>query len=81
MKINQNIFGNYNIHRTAATNRPKKLENAQLQFSTDPINVDEKRFFTKMYPQKKEEIESHKFYQRNGKMTGVSVGSLFDMRG
>ena len=81
MKIHTNISGNYNIHRTNITNKTRNIDKAEVQFSSEPINADEKQFFSKMYPNKKEEITTHQFYKRDGKKTGVTLGSFIDMRG
>ena len=81
MKINTNAIGNYNVHKTTQSRQTRKLANAEVHFTDEPINVNEKKYFARLYPQKKEEITSHQFYQRDGKRAGVSVGSLFDMRG
>jgi hypothetical protein len=45
------------------------------------VSSDEKNFFEKLYPEKKSEIMDYHFYGREGKMSGVSVGSQFDKRG
>lgn len=49
--------------------------------AAENINSDEKEFFVNLYPQNQNEITDYHFYQKSGKMSGVSVGSLFDRRG
>lgn len=75
MKIAENIIGNYNLVRTAMINQSPKIvtENA--------VTKEEKAFFSSLYPGNKETIMDYHFYQRSGKLSGVSVGSIFDRRG
>jgi len=81
MKINTNAIGNYNLQRTTKIRHRNKIQNAEIRFPADRISSDEKLFFAKMYPKKKAEIIQHYFYSKDGQMSGVSVGSLFDRRG
>ncbi len=81
MKITTNAIGNYNPYKikNVKANVPSNKVN-QVKANTKITNA-EKDFFTKLYPNSKEEIVDYHFYQRTGKMNGVSVGSLFDRRG
>lgn len=81
MKINTNAIGNYNLQRTTKVRPKNKIQNAEIKISANGISQNEKLFFAKMYPQKKEEIIQHYFYGKDGQMSGVTVGSLFDRRG
>ena len=81
MKISTNPIGNYApnyIHRTAEKpqqiKQPQKIESAALTKS-------EKDFFIKKYPENKADITDYHFYKKGGKMSGISVGNLFDRRG
>jgi hypothetical protein len=81
MKISTNPIGNYApnyIDRSAAkpqpVEQPKKNETAVLSAS-------EKEYFIKKYPENKADITDYHFYKKGGKMSGVSVGNLFDRRG
>lgn len=62
-----------------------KQQIQQIQQSTSPktegINNDEKEFFINLYPENSTEIVDYHFYQKTGKMSGVSVGSIIDRRG
>lgn len=82
MRIDTNSIGNYSAYLKPVQARPK-VENAVAVEPTKVTNVtnEEKNFFVKMYPENRTEIMDYHFYQRNGKMAGVSVGSLFDRRG
>ncbi len=81
MKIESNNIGNYApkyIQNVKPNIKPAQIsENA----ATEKINDDEKKFFMNLYPENKNEIVDYHFYQKTGKMSGVSVGSLFDKRG
>ena len=81
MKINTNVIGNYNIHRTTNAKPANNVAKAEFNIVSDQITSDEKQFFAKMYPEKSNEITDYHYYGNNGKMSGVSVGSLFDRRG
>jgi len=81
MKINTNAIGNYNLQRTTKVSSKSKIQNAEMKFSLDGISQDEKQFFAKMYPKKKEVVLQHNFYGKNGQISAFSVGSLFDKRG
>jgi len=80
MKISTNSFGNYNpiiAQKQSSINpaEPKKTENAVK------VTNEEKNFFTKLYPDEKEQIDNYHFYNKEGDKNGVSLGSLFDRRG
>lgn len=80
MKITTNSVGNYkpiNIH--TLTN----IKEVQSKNIDDSLNVskEEKQFFTKLYPDEKDQINNYHFYSKDGNKNGVSLGSLFDKRG
>lgn len=82
MKIGATALGNYNpfqIKNVAA--KPKVDFAKELTESNPIINNDEKNFFTKLYPENQTEIIDYHFYQKSGKMSGVSLGTNFDRRG
>lgn len=81
MNINTNSFGNYNIYKTHNARPNKGVAKAEFKMMSEQITSEEKDFFVKMYPENKQEIVDHHFYAKNGIMSGVSVGSLFDRRG
>lgn len=64
-----------------------KVYNKNAQVKSDfpvvaeKITKEEKEFFTELYPEKKNEIIDYHFYQKSGKLSGVTKGSLFDRRG
>ena len=80
MKISTNSFGNYNPIRANQTVNINKVE---PQKNNDSLKVtsEEKKFFTNMYPENKEQIDGYHFYNKDGDKKGVSLGSLFDKRG
>ena len=76
MKIDNTITGNYNAYAMQRTMRPAAIQPQ----AAAAISTEEKAFFINMYPEQKTEIQDYHFYQRSGKMSGVSVGSMFDRR-
>jgi hypothetical protein len=85
MRVNTNTIGNYFPQRTRNISNVTRTDN--IQKTTKPqslkqaISVKEKELFAKMYPQQREEIMEYHYYQKNGTMSGVTVGSLVDRRG
>ncbi len=86
MKISTNMIGNYGPQVSRNIPKQTKIQEAfdisKTSGSIDKslVTTEEKKFFTEMYPENKTEIVNH-FYSKNGKMTGVKVGSLFNKRG
>jgi hypothetical protein len=80
MLISTNSIGNYvpGIQPKGASTLP---QNDEAGKTFEKINNDEKQFFAELYPERKTEILDYHFYQRSGKMSGVSVGSNIDRRG
>lgn len=76
MKVETNNIGNYSLGKLQ--NNSAKIGKAKTD---DLITSDERRFFIDKYPQNKDEIVDYHFYKKNGGMSGVKVGSLFDKRG
>lgn len=81
MKITSNTIGNYSPMYIGNTKQTFEPANVPEQAHSEKINDDEKKFFMNLYPENKKEIVDYHFYQKTGKMTGVTVGSLFDRRG
>ncbi len=88
MRIGTNPIGNYNpvYRKTAVSNTVKTNSVAETAKTTaaEPtvtLNKTEKAFFSKLYPENTDKIMDHHFYMKNGNMSGVMVGSLFDRRG
>lgn len=83
MKINTNAVGNYSPYNLRVNNaeQPANIVKTEESKKTDAVTKEEKNFFAKMYPENKNEIIDYHFYKSSGKMSGVSVGSLFDKRG
>ena len=83
MKINANAVGNYSPYNTKVNNVKPKQNIAETNETkkADLISNEEKKFFTKIYPENKSEIMDYHYYKPSGRMSGVSVGSLFDRRG
>lgn len=89
MKITTNMVGNYTpkintgqVKQARQGDAPVKAEaKPKLQPDKNNITADEKKFFMDLYPQNKSEIIDYHFYRKNGEMSGVKIGSLFDKRG
>jgi hypothetical protein len=81
MRITANTIGNY--VPAYVSNNKQLTESADIPVQTQDakINDDEKSFFIDLYPENKNEIVDYYCYQKTGKMTGVSIGSLLDRRG
>lgn len=80
MSLNFNSIGNYGSR--SINEQPKKVNIRKPEPQTEAkIEKDEKIFFAKLYPDRKNEIMNYSFYERTGKMSGVSVGNNFDKRG
>ena len=80
MKITTNSFGNYKPVTNQITRIPKPAE-LKKDHEIVKITKEEKSFFKDLYPNEKEKIDNYHFYNQNGNMNGVSLGSLFDKRG
>jgi hypothetical protein len=83
MRITANTIGNYT---PAYISNNKQLTESidtsdQVNTQDTKINDEEKSFLINLYPENKNEIVDYYCYQRTGKMTGVSIGSLLDRRG
>jgi hypothetical protein len=89
MKITTNVIGNYSprhinsIVKNSSLNKTtgKSVDSSAVQTKKDSLTADEKNFFMDLYPQNKTDITDYHFYKRNGEMSGVKVGSLFDKKG
>ncbi|MEE9430545.1 MAG: hypothetical protein V3V16_05860 [Melioribacteraceae bacterium] len=81
MKIATNNIGNYKPVITQRNNTVTKLSKNEKINVDSKISTDEKKFFTKLFPEQKEEITNYHFYNNKGNMNGLSIGSLFDKRG
>ncbi len=81
MRITTNPIGNYAPARVANKPAPQPAQQTKAVSTETNISDKEKQFFANMYPDNKSEIMKYHFYQKNGRMSGVAVGSLFDRRG
>ena len=84
MKITTNDFGNYTakLSRTAQTPKAEQTNTAEIQKQKlGTVTSEEKKFFAGLYPENKEDVMNYHFYHKNGKMQGVSLGTIFDKRG
>jgi len=80
MRISTNSIGNYRPVNNVANKNLNPVEKAKSELKTE-ITKDEKNFFTQMYPEDKNTINSYQFYNKDGDKLSVQIGSLFDKRG
>jgi hypothetical protein len=79
MRIGTNPVGNYSpVYKRTDIQKATK---AMATKEETAITKNEKAFFSKLYPQNSEQIMDHHFYMKDGNMSGVMVGSLFDRKG
>ena len=80
MKVSTNSIGNY---KPIIAQKSNTTANIQAKKSVEALKVstEEKKFFTKLYPDEKDQINDYHFYNKEGDKSGVSLGSLFDRRG
>ncbi len=84
MKITTNEFGNYTTKVSRPVHPPKTEQNAAAEIQKEKLGTitkEEKKFFAGLYPENKEEVMNYHFYHKNGKMQGVTLGTIFDKRG
>ena len=81
MKITPESIGNYSL-KNINYSKPSDIA---FPAKTDTEKIDltknERKYFSGIYPDRKEEIINYHFYKKTGQMHGVSVGSLIDKRG
>ena len=80
MKISTNSFGNYKPIVAQKNNNVLNIESKKAE-EVLKISNEEKKFFTKLYPEEKDQVDNYHFYNKEGDKNGVSLGSLFDRRG
>ena len=81
MAVNMNSIGNYTAFGlNSARSSKSNVKNLTLSQSEN-INNDEKKFFADMYPTKQTEIMEYYYYEKSGRMNGISVGTNIDRRG
>jgi hypothetical protein len=81
MAVSINSIGNYSAYGLSNAKSSKAtLKNSALEVSEN-INPDEKKFFAEMYPAKQNEIMEYYYYEKSGRMNGISVGTNIDRRG
>lgn len=85
MKISTNTIGNYSPtfvqKNNAALPQSEAVQPETAKTDKISLSSNEKQFFAKMYPDKTSEIMDYHFYQKSGKMSGVSLGTIIDRRG
>lgn len=81
MAVSMNSVGNYSAYGLNNAKPNKTNPNNNAAAKTENINPDEKKFFAEMYPAKQNEIMEYYYYERSGKMNGISVGTNLDRRG
>lgn len=81
MAIDINSVGNYSTYGINRNGINKSIENKIPNSKPEQLNIEEKKFFAKMYPSKKNEIMKHYLYEKSGKLKNISTGTKIDRRG
>ena len=81
MAVNLNTVGNYSAYNIAQKNNSQQGRTGSENTVNGKISSDEKEYFAGLYPSSKNEIMDYSFYERSGRMNGVSVGTKLDRRG
>jgi len=81
MAVSMNSIGNYTAYGLNTARNNKTNINSASASQNESINNDEKKFFAEMYPTKQTEIMEYYYYEKSGKMNGISVGTNLDRRG
>lgn len=78
MKIDS-IYNQIFFYSLSKNTIQKSVENNNIK-SQDVISKEEKMFFANMFPDKSSEVMNYNFYNRNGKINNIQLGSLLDRR-
>lgn len=83
MKIENNIIGNYRpiIRNNQSLSNNSTAESLEKVKDDVKLSSNEKKYFAKLYPENAKDVMEYHFYEKNGKMSGVKLGSNFDKRG
>ncbi|MCK5087118.1 MAG: hypothetical protein KAQ90_06335 [Melioribacteraceae bacterium] len=82
MKISTNPIGNYFPNKIGNVTKSSSIDKTDSSQSKEQsITIREKEFFANLYPEQKSEIMEYHYYQKNGVMSGVTLGSILDRRG
>jgi hypothetical protein len=81
MSLNLNSIGNYNTFSPASKGANLSVSEKKATQNSENVSGAEKKFFAEMYPSNKNEIMRYSFYERNGRMNGISIGANLDRRG
>lgn len=81
MAVSMNSVGNYSAYGLNTAKANKTVAKNSVSSQSENINNDEKKFFAEMYPSKQNEIMEYYYYEKSGKMNGISVGTNLDRRG
>jgi hypothetical protein len=81
MAVSMNSVGNYTAYglKSARSNKTNIEHTSASQ--NESISNDEKKFFADLYPAKQTEIMEYYYYEKSGRMNGISVGTNLDRRG
>jgi hypothetical protein len=80
MAVSMNSVGNYSAYELNAGRSNKSVTANSLSSKSENLNSDEKKYFAEMYPSKQNEIMEY-YYEKSGKMNGISLGTNIDRRG
>jgi hypothetical protein len=83
MKIESNVIGNYGpaVNKNLISNSLPQGSLTDNVKKDAKLSVDEKKFFAGLYPENVKEVMDYHFYEKSGKLSGVTLGSMFDRKG
>jgi hypothetical protein len=81
MAVSMNSIGNYTAFGLNTAKNNKTNIKSPASVHNENINNDEKKFFAEMYPAKQTEIMDYYYYEKSGRMNGISVGTNIDRKG
>jgi hypothetical protein len=83
MNIENNSVGNYSpvIKRNQSLINKSTGQIPEKIKDEAKLSPDEMKYFANLDPENAKEIMDYHFYEKNGKMSGVKLGSNFDKRG
>ncbi len=81
MAVSMNSIGNYSAYGLNQTKSSRANVKNGESSKVENINNDEKKYFAEMYPAKQNEIMEYYYYEKSGRMNGISVGTNIDRRG
>lgn len=81
MAVTMNSVGNYSAYALSSAKNNRANVKSVSEIQPENINSEEKKFFADMYPANRTEIMEYYYYEKSGRMNGISLGTNLDRRG